>query len=61
MISEVLLLEPLHVQRKPERPKKTYTEQLKDDRGFSTDELKTAMGGRDMEITCHDMPASSNW
>ena len=46
MISEVLLWEPLHGQRKPGRLQKTYTAKLRDDSGCTTDELKTAMGDR---------------
>ena len=40
MISEVLLWEPTHGQRKPERPNKTYTAQLREDCGCTTYELK---------------------
>ena len=47
MSREVLLWEPLHGQRKPGRPNKTYTAQLREDSGCTTDELKTVMGNRD--------------
>ena len=46
MISEVLLWEPLHGQRKPGRPQKMYTAQLRNDSGYTTYELKMAMGDR---------------
>ena len=47
MIIEVLLWEPLHGQRKPLRPQKTYAAQcaqLRNASGCTTDELKTAIG-----------------
>ena len=57
MISEVLLWEPLHGQRKPGRPNKTYTAQLREDSGCTIDELKTLMGNRDeWKKMCHAMP-----
>ena len=58
LFSEVFLWQPLvltsdlHGQRKPGRPQKTYTVQLKDDSGCTTDELKTAMGNRDEWRKC---------
>ena len=55
MISEVLLWEPLHGQRKPGRPNKTYTAQPREDSGCTTDELKTVMGNRDewRNVSCY--------
>ena len=52
MISEVLLWEPLHWQRKPGRPNMTYTAQLREDSGCTLDELKTFMGIRDEWKKC---------
>ena len=62
MISEVLLWEPLHGQRKPGRPNKTYTAQLREDSGCTTDELKMLMGNRDeWEKRVMLCRASSTW
>ena len=47
MISEVIIWETLHAQRKSGRPNKTYTAQLREDSGCTTDELKTVMVIRD--------------
>ena len=47
LFGEVLIWEPLHGQRKPGRPQKTYIAQLRDDSGCTTDELKMEMGDRD--------------
>ena len=52
LISEVFMWKPLKGKRKPGWPNKTYTAQLREDSGCTTDELKTAMGERDEWRTC---------
>ena len=61
LVSQLLMWEPKDGRRKRGRPKITYIDQLRNDTGLSTEELKTMMEDREIwRCLVHGVRASSN-